>query len=299
MLSATPVQLNNGLEWRTFINFTKNKNRVEELPEGVDAYTIGDNRVTLIAKEGGSMGDMYGTGFIEHEGRLIYRDGLPIQSNDLRLLGNYNPDFMVGFTNELNYRNFSFSFLFDWRKGGELMSLTRLIAATSGNIVETLWGRDVEFGGAHPGIKDSGLTWTDSEGNERHDGIIGDGVKEVLDEGGNVIDYVENDVVVEASAYHNKRYKRENESEGMYDASYIKLREVRLGYSLPVGWFASTPIQSMKISLVGRNLMLWSDFNHGDPELLSFSGSGQMIPGVEDMAIPSSRSMGFNLSIQF
>ena len=299
MLSATPVQLNNGLEWRTFVNFTKNKNRVESLPDGVDAYTIGDNRVTLIAKEGGSMGDMYGTGFIEHEGQIIYREGLPVQSNDLRLLGNYNPDFMVGFSNELNYKNFSFNILFDWRKGGELMSLTRLIAATAGNVVETLWGRDVEFGGPHPGIKDSGLEWTDSEGNVRHDGIIGDGVKEVLDEAGNVVDYVENDVVKEASAYHNKRYKRGNESEGMYDASYVKLREVRLGYSLPGAWFTRTPIQSIKVSVVGRNLFLWSDFNHGDPELLSFSGNGKMVPGVEDMALPSSRSMGFNVNIKF
>lgn len=304
MLSATPVTLANGFEWRTFVNFTRNVNRIESL--GADlgdegTYEISNNRVTLLASPGGSMGDMYGTGFILVEdandpnfGRLIYREGLPQASNDLRLLGNYNPDFMIGFTNELNYKNLSFSFLLDWRQGGELMSLTRLIAATSGNVVETLWGRDVEFGGPHPGIADSGLPRTDSEGRTFNDGIIGDGVMEDAD--GNL---VENDVVVAASAYHNKRYKRGNESEGMYDASYVKLREVRFGYKLPTRWFDNNFVQSAKISFVGRNLLLFTDFNHGDPELLSFTGGGQIVPGVEDMALPSTRSMGFNIQINF
>ena len=303
MLSATPVSLNNGLEWRSFVNFTRNVNRIESL--GADlgdegTYQIAENRVTLLAKVGGSLGDMYGTGFVqvedpnsEYYGQLIYREGLPQASNDLRLLGNYNPDFMIGFTNELYYQNFSLSFLLDWRKGGDLMSLTRLIAATSGNIVETLWGRDEEFGGPHPGIADSGLPRTDGE-STFNDGVIGNGVMEDAD--GNL---VKNDVVVAASAYHNKRYKRENESEGMYDASYVKLREMRLGYRLPSQWFDNNFIQSAKISLVGRNLLLFTDFNHGDPELLSLTGSGQIVPGVEDMALPSTRSFGFNINVKF
>jgi len=302
MLSATPVQVGD-FEWNAYVNFTKNNNEVKDM--GGNTYTIASNRVTLIAQEGGSMGDMYGTGLLQvedenspHYGRLIYRGGLPQEDNNLRLLGNYNPDFMMGITNEFNYKNLSFSFLFDWRQGGDLLSTTRLIAATSGNVVETLWGRDVEFGGPHPGITDSGLPRSDGEGNTFNDGVIGDGVKEVLDDDGNLTGYVENDVIVAASGYHNKRYKRGNETEGMYDATYVKLREVKLGYSLPVGWFTNTPIQSMKISVVGRNLLLWSDFNHGDPELVTFSGN-QMVPGVENMALPSNRSMGFNINIQF
>ncbi|UZR93553.1 SusC/RagA family TonB-linked outer membrane protein [Chondrinema litorale] len=292
MLSAVPVRLSTGFEWRTFINFAKNDNEIQDL----DApYDLASNRVTLRATSGGSMGDMYGTGFLETEdGSLILREGLPVASNDLRYLGNYNPDFTMGITNEFTYKNLSLNILFDWRQGGELMSLTRLIAATSGNVVETLWGRDVEFGGAHPGIKDSGLPRGDL-----NDGVIADGVKEVLDGEGNVIGYEENDVVVAASAYHNKRYKRENESEGMYDATYVKLRELRLGYNLPNQWFKNTPIRSMKVSVVGRNLLLWSDFNHGDPELLSYTGGGAVVPGVEDMSIPSTRSYGLNLSFKF
>jgi hypothetical protein len=301
MFSATPVRTS-GFNWDFNVNFSKNENKVIELSDenDIDTYTISSNRVRIEARKGESMGSMWGTGFKEHEGQIIFSKGLPVQDNTLRYLGNYNPDFIVGFNNSFQYKNFSVSFLFDWRKGGELMSLTRLIAATAGNIEETLWGRTPEYGGAHDGIKDSGLEWVDiKDGKTYTDGIIGAGVKEVFDTEGNVIGYEENDVIVHASAYHNKRYKRENETEGMYDASFVKLREVKVGISLPQQWVAGTFINSAKISFVGRNLFVWSDFNHGDPETISFNGSGQLIPGVEDMSIPSARSLGFNVNINF
>ncbi|MEZ4982198.1 MAG: hypothetical protein R2769_11555 [Saprospiraceae bacterium] len=88
------------------------------------------------------------------------------------------------------------------------MSLTRLIAATAGNIDETLWGRDSDHQGPYPGIAQGGITWEDTDGVTYTDGIIGDGVR--YDE--NTDSYVPNDVIVHASAYHNKRYKRENEN---------------------------------------------------------------------------------------
>lgn len=299
MLNVNPISLENGFRWDLSLNFAKNYSEVVELAEGLETYTISGNRVTILAKEGEEMGSMWGTGFLEEDGKIIFRNGLPVQDNELRLLGNYNPDWILGIYNRFQYRNWTLEFLFDWRQGGDLMSLTRLIAATAGNIVETLWGRDPEHGGAHPGIKDSGLEWTDSDGNVRYDGIIGDGLKEVYDGDGNVIGYEENDVIVAASSYHNKRYKRQNETEGMYDASFVKLRELSIGYEIPRDWAQKFYLESLKISLVGRNLLLWTDFNHGDPETLSFSTGTQMIPGVEDMALPSTRSWGFNINLKF
>lgn len=294
MLSLTPIQ-SNGFTWDSWFNFTLNRNKVISLAEGVDQYVLAGNRVTLIAEEGQPLGNMYGTGFKEYQGQIIYNKGLPEESNELRLLGNYNPDFMLGFTNQFSYKGFSLKFLFDWRQGGELMSLTRLIAATAGNIEETLWGRDSEYSGSYPGIADGGITWEDSDGVTYNDGVIGEGVRydEATDS------YVPNDVIVHASAYHNKRYKRQNESEGMYDASFVKLREVSLTYSIPKRLFGNSSIQNARISLIGRNLALWTDFNHGDPELLSFTGSGQIVPGVEDMAIPTARSIGFSFNCNF
>ncbi len=301
MVTAIPVKTS-GFNWDLNVNFSKNINEVVELSDenDIDTYTISENRARIEARKGESMGSMWGTGFVEHDGQIVYRSGLPVQDTELRYLGNYNPDFIVGLNNSFQYKNISLSFLFDWRKGGDLLSATRLIAATSGNIVETLWGRTPEYGGAHPGIKDSGLEWVDDSDDITYtDGVIGEGLMEITDADGNVTGYTENDVIVHASAYHNKRYKRENETEGMYDASYVKLREVKLGVTIPQRWVSRTFISSAKISFVGRNLFVWSDFNHGDPETISFNGSGQLIPGIEDMSIPSARSLGFNVNINF
>jgi TonB-linked SusC/RagA family outer membrane protein len=289
IFTAMPVSTASGFSWNVNLNFSKNTNMVEELTEGIDEYVIADNRITLIARPDGRMGDMYGTGFLETEnGEIIWRDGLPVEDGELRLLGNYNPDFMMGIANDFRFKNITLSILFDWKKGGDLISLTRLIAATSGNIEETVVGRET--------------------------GMIGEGVREnyLYNENGQVVldgsgipvldpdqPYVPNDVVVEASAYHNKRYKRQNESQGMYDASYVKLREVKLGFILPKKLFTDNFIESAHIAFVGRNLMLWTRFNHGDPEVISYNGSGQIIPGVEDMSLPSTRSMGFSLNITF
>ncbi len=294
MLTGTVIQKKQGLNWETSLNYSRNRAYVEELAPGVDSYTITGNRISIIAKKGERMGSMYGTGLARNpaDGRPIYSKGLPLEDGTLRKLGNYNPDFRMSLLNELRYKNVSFSFLFDWSQGGELVSLTRLIAATSGNIVETLWGRDPEHGGPKPGIKDGGISWTDG-GVAYTDGVIGDGWRQT-----SAGDYVENDVIVHASAYHNKRYKRENEEEGIYDASYVKLREVKIGYELPRKILANSFIESIKISVVGRNLALWTDFPHGDPETFGMSGN-YLIPGVEDFSLPSTRNIGFNFNITF
>lgn len=306
LLSATPVKTISGLTWNTMFNFSRNTNEVIELPEGVDQYVYGGNGITLVAEKGGSLGDMWGTGLrtVQDEnspfyGEVIFNNGLVQQDNTLRKIGNFNPDFNLGWNNELSFKGFSLSFLFDWRQGGDLLSRTRLIAATSGNVVETLWGRDPEFGGAHPGIANSGLTYIDeSTGETRNDGVIGNGVKAVTDANGN-ISYVENDVIVPANAYHNNRYRRQNETEGIYDATFIKLRQLSFGYSLPRTLLENTFISKAKISFVGNNIWLWAkDFNHGDPELLSFGG-GRYVPGVENATVPTTRSLGFSIDIEF
>lgn len=297
-LFSSDVVKNKDFKWNASANFATNKTVVKKLAEGIDSYTIAGNRVTIIANEGEEMGAMYGTGHVKaDDGRLIFTDGLPVQDGRLRYLGNYNPDFKIGFINKFKYKNFSLSALLDWSQGGSLFSSTRLIAATAGNIVETLWGRDQENGGPHPGIKDSGLpreaTTSSGETVTYYDGVIGDGWME--NKNG---DLVENNVVVPASAYHNKRYKRQNEEEGMYDATYLKLREVKFGYTIPNKVLQNTPIASAKVSLIGRNLFLWTEFPHGDPETFGMSGN-HLIPGVEDYNLPSLRSMGFNINLTF
>lgn len=305
LLDVVPIDTN-GWRWNSMFNFGLNRNEILELSNGVDKYIYGGNGISLVAEKGGSLGDMWGTGLrrVEDEnspyyGEVIFNEGLVQQDNTLRKLGNFNPDFTLGWNNRVSYKNLSLSFLFDWRQGGDLQSRTRLIAATSGNVVETLWGRAPEFGGSHPGISDSGLTYVNSNGNTQTDGIIGDGVKAVTDGNGNVTGYVENDVIVAANAYHNNRYRRDNESEGMYDATFIKLREAKLTYAFPKKLVNNWGLEGISFSVIGTNLWLWAkEFNHGDPELLSFGG-GSYVPGVENATVPTTRSVGFAFDVNF
>lgn len=299
MLGITPFE-NKNFSWNSSFNFGLNRNKILELADGVDRYSYGGNGITLVAEKGGSLGDMWGTGLVKVEdkdspyyGEVIFNNGLVQQDNTLRKVGNFNPDFTLGWNNTIKYKNISLNFLLDWRQGGELLSRTRLIAATSGNVVETLWGRSPEYGGPHPGIADSGLTYTDTNGTTWNDGIIGDGV---MLQGG---EYVPNNVIVAANAYHNNRYRRDNDTEGIYDATFIKLREARLTYDFPKGFLKTDDIKSLSFSLIGTNLWLWAkDFNHGDPELLSFGG-GNFVPGVENATVPTTRSVGFSINVEF
>jgi outer membrane receptor protein involved in Fe transport len=149
LLNATPIRNSNGLSWNTMFNFSRNRNEVLELPEGVDQYIYGGNGITLVAQEGGALGDMWGTGLrtVDDEnspyfGEVIFRNGLVQQDNTLRPIGNFNPDFNLGWLNELSYKNFSLNFLFDLSQGGDLLSIKRLNADNYGNVVETVGGSD-------------------------------------------------------------------------------------------------------------------------------------------------------------
>lgn len=275
MFNATPVQADNGFVWNTRINYTRNRGKIKKLIGGLDTYEISGNYVSVLAKEGGRMGDVYGTGFeevtdqnSEFFGEVIHnQDGYAIRDPELKNLGNYNPDFMVGFQNNFSYKGVNLGVLFDWRQGGVVNSRTVLIGGTSGMMDFTAVGRE--------------------------EGIISEGVIE--NEDGS---YRPNDMRLSGRDYYWWRYNRGNEEVGMYDASYLKLREVKIGYSLPKRLLVNTPVKNVTISVVGRNLALWTENPHFDPETLSFDG-GNIVPGVEDMALPSTRSMGFNLNVQF
>lgn len=267
--------------WTSFANFTKGASYVRELPEGIDQYTTGfarlysstDNTVFYIADaDGGRIGDMYGTGFMKTEdGRTIYdSNGLPVRDSELRYLGNYNPDFMVGFGNEVKYKNFALNFLIDWRQGGTIVSRTKAIGSTSGVLAETLDGRE--------------------------EGIIGDGVVNTGTAENPV--YVENTTVISAAEYYNQFYNRANEESSTYDASYVKLRQVSLTYTIPSKFISKWKIEEFKVGIIATNLFTITENPHFDPELSAMQGTTQVY-GVEDLSYPSSRSLGFNVQLKF
>lgn len=265
--------------WKSSVNFSSFRSVVTELPEGVDQFVTGSanvfsggsNSVFYIAREDGRVGDMYGTGFVKIDGRTLYdSNGFPVQDNTLRLLGNYNPDFSLGFNNNFSYKNLSLTILWDWRQGGTIVSRIKALGSTSGVLKETLVGRE--------------------------DGIVGDGVMNVgTSQNPN---YVANTTSVSASSYYNNFYDRGNEESALYDACYLKLRQVSIYYTFPEALVNSIGFKDIKVGVVGSNLLLFTENPHFDPELNALQGRN-IVYGVEDFSYPSTRTIGFSLKTQF
>ena len=279
MLKGSPVASRN-LKWNTFINFSRNISKVVSLPEGVDQYVTGfesvyastDNTLFFIAtpKNGGRVGDMYGTGILEINGQKVYdAKGFPVRDPNLQNLGNYNPDFMVGLSNEFVYKNFNFNFLWDWRQGGVFLSRTLSLGSTSGILQSTLDGRETGFIG-------KGISNTGTAANPK---------------------YEANTKSIAASDYYGQYYNRANEASSILDASYVKLRQVGLSYSLPRNILGKS-ISDVKFGIILSNVLLFTENPNVDPEVNAVQGR-RYVYGVDDMSLPSSRSYGFNLNIKF
>ena len=285
VLNANPVLSPNGFNWSFLANFTRNRGKVLELTEGLNTYTLtGRNGANIQARVGERMGNIYGQGFArvedensEYFGEIIHNStGTPITAPELKYQGNYNPDWMLGLQNNFSYKGINLGFLFDFRYGGIVVSRTKTIGSTSGQLAETLYGRETGYD-------------LEGEGN----GIVSPGVVQNADGS-----YSPNTYETTSRNWHNTYYNRSNVEAAKYDATFLKLREVTIGYTIPKSFLERTPFEDVKISLVGRNLALWTENPHFDPETLSMSG-GTLIPGVEDMAFPSTRSMGFNINVKF
>ena len=263
MLSASPLNNPEGLNWEVNVNWSRNQSEVLELAEGIQTYELPSRYISVQARVGEQMGDMYGRGFQrDPEGNIIHLNGIPQFTDELIKVGNYNPDWMAGIYNTFTFKGVSLGFLFDIRKGGDIYSRFLERGNESGQLVESLPGRE--------------------------NGYVGPGV--MLTEEGN---YVPNDVNVTAERYWGSGYF--NPEQATFDASYVKLRELKLGYTFPNSLVSRTPFRNINFSLVGRNLFLWSDVPHIDPDTSALNG-GNILPGVEDMSLPSVRSYGFNLS---
>lgn len=293
MLNLVPVVgKKNGFKWAVDLNFSTNRSKVVELSDGLNNLVMASRSVTVEARVGERMGDMYGIGFARVQntnpnaayydgtgkfvGQMVFNNGRPVRTTERIKLGNYNPDWLAGINNTFTYGNFKLGFLFDVRMGGQVYSHTQTVGREGGIIVETLEGRADGYDLTKPG-----------------NGVIGDGVKVVNGQ------LVPNDVKITAREWHTAWTAGRAIAEGvMYDASFVKLRELQVGFNFPAQVLRKTPFKSATLSIVGRNLAVWSKVPHVDPEVMSYTG-GTALPGIEYMSIPSSRSFGVNLSLKF
>ena len=264
------------------MNFSRNVSTVESLPEGADKITLAFSRVYdnvnqtiwFQVEEGGKIGDMYGTGYQKNENGdfVIGADGRFIADNSLKKIGNYNPDFILGISNELVYKNWNLNFLLDWRQGGQLVSRTLSLAGVGGQLIETE--------------------------NRPEEGIVAEGVVNVGSSDNPV--WQTNTTAISAESYYRQYYDRNHEENNVYDASYLKLRQLSIGYTFSsareTGFLGNG--RQLNVALIGRNLFAWSKIPHFDPEQLAVQGN-QFISGVEDMSYPSSRSLGVKLGFDF
>ena len=258
-LGATVIDTDN-FSWNTSVFYSKNKNKIEELIEGVDSFRYNlstDGNVSVSATAGGSIGDIYGrvwTGEVD-------ADGVPIASAapDV-LLGNAQPDWLGGWSNTINYKDFSLSFLIDARIGGQVYSQTSADLDRSGVSQRSLQYRD--SGVVVPGIN----TGT---GTENTTSISGEEYWTAMS---NISDNY------------------------IYDQDNIRLRELAIGYNIPVG--SKFGLSSASVQLVGRNLFfLMNKAEDIDPE--SMLGTSIGVQGMSHNAVPTLRSIGLNLNLTF
>jgi TonB-linked SusC/RagA family outer membrane protein len=266
-LGLVPVKSASGFEWDMDINFSKNNNKVVSLVDGIDQYLLGSYwEMKVLAIPGQPMGSLFGYDFKrDPDGNIINKDGVPLQG-DLKILGNSTPDWIGGINNAFRFKGIEFSFLLDYHSGGDIYSMTNSWGRYAGVLKETLVGRE--------------------------GGVIGPGVK-LADDG---VTYVPNDVVVTAEEYNHTAYSNTMDYASVFDATYMKLREMKLGYTFAK--IGDLPFRDLSINLVGRNLaLLYSRVPHIDPETSFNNSSGAQ--GLEFGQLPSARSLGFSIGVKF
>ncbi|MEO1449743.1 MAG: hypothetical protein AAFV07_09435 [Bacteroidota bacterium] len=268
-LSGSPIRTKN-LEWRLGVNFTTFRSTVNKLYQDLETFIIasGPGGATVEARPGGRMGDIYGRVFERSgDGEIIFNDnGLPSQAASRELIGNYNPDFLVGAHTTLSYKGFSAYVLFNIRQGGYIYSYTNAIGAESGLLSHSV------------------------EGHE--DGIVGQGV--VRNPDGT---FSTNTNAASAEAwYYGGFYARENVEANGFDASFVKLKEASLSYTFPAAVSRKLRLANLSIAVFGNNLALWTDVPHIDPEAQALNG-GTLVPGFEVTQLPTARSMGFRINV--
>jgi TonB-linked SusC/RagA family outer membrane protein len=268
LLTLSPVQSQTGLSWTTTLNFARNHSRVVDLAPGVQTIVLGSGGfgdVVVEARKGEPYGAIRGYKYQrDSSGRILVEGGFPLRESGLSVLGNIQPKWTGGWGNQISFGNFSINTLLDARHGGKLYSVTNMFGEYAGVLAATVPGREKDWN--DPGVVVSGIDVATGKPNT---------------------------TVITAEEYYHGLFGYTERY--VYDASYVKLRELRLSYNLPAAWANRIMgAHAATIAFTGRNLKMWTNVPNIDPE---FAYSSRNDQGIEVNMSPNPRSIGFNLRI--
>ena len=341
-LGGTPFD-RNGLRWDLDFNYSRNRTSIEELTDNMNLFTLWtDAKGGAWTYVGDEIGDMYDSKLITVEDKNSPYFGYPIldengswqritAANTKNKIGNFNPDFIMGLQTSLSYKAFSLNLSFEWRNGGDFVSQTyrygesdlktqrfldNLInpgnrsgdelrdylvdnnLVTVGEKFNIVGGPTAEYGGFP----------FEYGGNTYPYGVFNPGVIAEYDDDGNIIGYTENLGGAGTKIIpYGDNYPWEFTKASMFDASFIKLREVSLSYALPSSLVKKIGLQNASFSVYSRNIMLWTKAKIGvDPETAFQPEAGpqgnaiQFKQGIERYNVnPWVIPVGFKLGLTF
>lgn len=277
--------------WEATVNYARNVNKIESLHPELKDYTLAEARwagAMIQAQEGGAYGAIVGKKFLRSPGgEVIYgKNGLPELSNNYEVLGNGVHDWTGGLGTNLSYKGINLNILFDIKWGADIYSMSSMLGHLNGTALATLEGRKEWYESEELRKQNniSASSWNPTSG------FIGKGVVNVGTSENPV--YEANTTPVDPQKYWS--YVGTNSPEPfIYDASFIKLRELSISYNIPSKVLKKTPFSKLTVSAYGRNLWtLYSNVPNVDPESSYNNGNGQ---GFEYGSLPSRRTFGISL----
>lgn len=276
LLTGSPFANKNGLSWNIILNLSRNKSKVVELYDGVQALTLlSQTHANIEARPDQPYGNIVGYKYLRNDdGKLILNaaTGAPQRTTEKFVLGNIQPDLLGGLTNEFAYKGVSMSALIDFRRGGQIFSHSKRNQMANGT------GKFTQERGDGVAMEIDGVT-------QNPDGTFEPYTKTVTPQN-----------------YYAPRAWSNIGEEFVLDADYISLREISIGYSIPASIMAKSPFKKAKLSAVARNLAYL--YQNQEFKIMGVSpesaySSSAAAQGVEAYSMPTTRSIGFNVSLSF